>query len=748
MTDAAARIAVAGFSLVVAAGFARVFPGWSFLPDLALIVLVGHGLSTVLARLRVTGWLAVPAVTFAVGWVVARLSYGSTFSWGLPTSQTWQLARLELDVVRQQFATTTAPVEYGAGWALLAAVGVGIVVLLGDTFAFRAEARAETLVPGGVLFVIVGALGDERLRIATTVAVVAAGYVTVVALRALHTGDRRPVLRASRAPVDLVAPTAICAALVVALVAGAVGPRLPGAGEDPLIDTRGRSGGVTEVVSPLVDIRSRLVNQSDTELFRVSSDTESYWRLTTLPEFDGTTFRLPTRSLQRIEGAFGNVGADDGVIRQDIEIVALGGQLVPAAAEPVQAAGDGLRWNPDTATLVNVDGDLARGDRFTVVSASPRPETSLLRATTTAAPPDPVHLELPEDFPASVSDLAATLTDTAPTAYDAAIALQTFFRTEFQYSLDVPAGHGASAIEVFLRQRIGYCEQFAATFAAMARSIGLPSRVAVGYTSGLRTPDGRYSVLGRNAHAWPEIWFDGVGWVPFEPTPGRGAPGTEQFTGVAPAQDETPAGTDPTDDDATTGDADDDGLAADGATPPSVPDVSPEPLVPDDGGATPPDAGDDATRGGATSERSTPWWQVLGSFGLLALVLGPAFGRRAVERRRRHRPAGEQVGDAWRSAVRAVTDAGVAVRPSMTRSQVAAATADVLPVAARPMRALAETMDSVVFGPPGTVDLERTGPYGETVTRNCQVWAHQIDGITADRLPMRTRLGRYVAFWR
>ena len=103
----------------------------------------------------------------------------------------------------------------------------------------------------------------------------------------------------------------------------------------------------------------------------------------------------------------------------------------------------------------------------------------------------------------------------------------------------MPQGHGNDAIEAFLRQRIGYCEQFAGTFAAMARSIGVPARVAVGFTPGTEQPDGSRSVLGKNAHAWPEIWFDGLGWVPFEPTPGRGAPGAEGYTGLPAAQDDS-----------------------------------------------------------------------------------------------------------------------------------------------------------------------------------------------------------------
>jgi transglutaminase-like putative cysteine protease len=741
--DGLATIAVAVFSISIVVGFARVFAGWSFMTDLVVIVVVGHGVSYGLRRLAVPGWLAVPALAGALAWLVAWIYYGSTFSWGLPNSSTWQIATLEIEVVREQFATTTAPVAYGAGWALLAALGVAGSVLLADTFAFRADASAETLVPGGVLFVFIGALGDDRSRIALTVVAVAAAYVAVVALRARSDAAHRPVVRAARGPVDLVVPAALGSALAVALVAGVIGPRIPGAGAEPLYETRGRSGGVTEVVSPLVDIRSRLVNQSDNELFRVSAPDESYWRVTTLPEFDGTTFRLPTRSLERIDGPFASSRPDAELLRQDIEIRSLGGQLVPAAADPVEATGDGLRWNPDTATLVNVDGDLTSGDVFTVVSATVRPQPSQLRSTTSQAPPDPVHLELPDDFPSSVRELAAVVTDDAPSDYDAAIALQTFFRTEFEYSLDVPAGHGASAIEVFLRQRVGYCEQFAATFAAMARSVGLASRVAVGYTAGLRTPEGPFSVLGRNAHAWPEIWFDGVGWIPFEPTPGRGAPGTEQYTGVAPAQDETPAAPAVADESGTPEPVLD--------TPPVVPDRPTDALEFDnDLGALFPDPstgqGSDGVpaRGPADRGALVQWLFVIV---LMVLATVPAIGRRLVLRRREQAPAVECVVGAWRSATHSVTLAGVRLQPSMTTEQVAAATAAVLPVAARPMRSLGQTVAEVAFAPPGSIDLDRVGPYGETIGRNCSVWARQIDGIASDKLTFGQRVVRYVKFW-
>ena len=173
------------------------------------------------------------------------------------------------------------------------------------------------------------------------------------------------------------------------------------------------------------------------------------------------------------------------------------------------------------------ESDLVPGERFTIVSVTPDFTTADLRAATTDNPPDEISLGLPDDVPDTVSDVAAEVTTGATTDYDRLIALQNWFRNNFEYSAEVQSGHGNDALENFLQIRRGYCEQFVATFAVMARTLGIPSRVAVGYTRGELRSDGWYSVFGRNAHAWPEIWFDGIGWVPFEPTPPRGAPGAE-----------------------------------------------------------------------------------------------------------------------------------------------------------------------------------------------------------------------------
>lgn len=107
----------------------------------------------------------------------------------------------------------------------------------------------------------------------------------------------------------------------------------------------------------------------------------------------------------------------------------------------------------------------------------------------------------------------------------------------FTYDLNVASGHSIKTIEDFLRVRRGHSEQFAATFAAMARSIGIPARVAVGFTWGEWDDDRQeYVVRGEHAHAWPELYFSGVGWVVFDPTPGRAPARGSEITGRTPAQ--------------------------------------------------------------------------------------------------------------------------------------------------------------------------------------------------------------------
>jgi transglutaminase-like putative cysteine protease len=730
--DLAATLALTAYSFVVAVGFARVFSGWDFLGDLGLLVVAGHGGSFAMRRMRVSGWVALPAMAVGLIWILAAYQYGSTFA-VVPWSGTWEQFRLDITVVQDQFQTAVAPVVYDVGWAALAGLAMVLVIVMADAFAFRAEARGEALVPGGVLFIFIAALGSPRLRVGATVCLVAAGIVAVVALRAVHDRSRRVELATARRS-SRTLPASLAMAGLVALAAGWVGPRLPGAGSEPLYETRGRGGGVTEVVSPLVDIRSRLVNQGNVELFRVNADREAYWRVTTLSDFDGTQFELPRTPLRRVD----EDASSDGIeIRQQIQILSLSGRFLPAAADPQAVLpNEDIRLDVDRTTLVKTS-DLEPEELYTIVSRTPDVTPEILRATTSANAPDAIFTQLPDDFPDSVADLAAQVTAGATTDYDRVMALQGYFQT-FDYSTEVQAGHGSSAIENFLRIKEGYCEQFSATLAAMARTLGIPSRVAVGYTPGILRSDGWYSVLGRNSHAWPEIWFDGVGWVPFEPTPSRGIPGATDYTGLEPTQDTTPP--------QQVGDARDARPVPPTPTTVFRPPTTNAPLGVDDPDARPRTGTPEApAEVGADTPGGLPWWP----FALLALLAfgacAPAAARRWRSRARRHHATPERVAAAWRRACRDVERAGVDGAPSMTTHEWAAATARQLPVAARPMASLAGLVDRVEYSRPGAFDVEDTT--NGSVGNDCELWAGQVERIAVDTMPATKKAARYFSEW-
>jgi len=121
-------------------------------------------------------------------------------------------------------------------------------------------------------------------------------------------------------------------------------------------------------------------------------------------------------------------------------------------------------------------------------------------------------------------EIATKLTSGAKDPYTKARLLQDYFHGNgFQYDLHVPRGHSTNAIEEFLRDKRGYCEQYAGTYAAMARAIGLPSRVAVGFTPGDANGT-TYTVRASTPTRGPRSTWASTGGVAFEPTPNRGAP--------------------------------------------------------------------------------------------------------------------------------------------------------------------------------------------------------------------------------
>ena len=550
----AAELAVAGLSVATVLTSWRLFSGWSWLPVLVCAAVLSHLIGALTRRV---GWSAVASLgasLVALVLFVSIVQFRHTTFLGLPTRATWEAAQLQLRAAWDSFPTAIAPVVPTGGFITAVILLVWLLAYAADDFAHRAEAPIEAAVPSGVLFLVGTALGGNRNRLLATALWLAAAALTVAILRVERSEGagwfggtrRRAVSTTVRVGAGLAA-----AAVIVGVIAG---PALPGASSDPLVDTRqGRSSRTT--LSPLVDIQARLVNQSDEELFTVASPRPAYWRLTALDDYDLRIWRS-SRSYGDASGTLsGGLRDDLGTpLDHTIQVTALDSVWLPTAFAPRSISiPDQVRYDAESGSLLIRRSTLPAGLTYELTSVVPNVDAATVEAIAAGGDLPPViadhYLDLPSSYPDRFRQLAAQITANATTPYDKALALQNWFRANFTYDLNVAPGHGETAIDTFLSQRRGYCEQFAGTYAAFARSIGLPSRVAVGFTPGDLGADGLYHVRGRNAHAWPEVYLSGVGWLAFEPTPGRGEPGAEGYTGVPAAQEggtpQTPGSTVP-----------------------------------------------------------------------------------------------------------------------------------------------------------------------------------------------------------
>lgn len=534
-----ATAVLGGTSVALAVSFSRVFEYWEYLTPLVSVAVLAH-LIAFLMRQRpiptsVSIMIQIAFVYVLNTWMHVR----DTLWYGIPLGRTWSAISTRIGDSSELLGDVKPPLEFATGFGLVAGFSVGMTAILADAFAFRAAGRGEALVPSSVVFAVVSIVGEDRHRLLVTTVWLVTAIVAVAHLRRQDSPtDRTTAGQRTRASAATAAT-----AVVVAMLAAWVGPRIPGAESEPLF---GRDTDRGRIVEPLVDIRGQLGDRSDTVLFTVTADRPSYWKLTSLAEFDGSTWGIAEDELDTAGGRLGGSfdTSSTWTVTQTFTIENLRGTMAPAAyeASELRAASRSLYYALESGTLLVNGEELGPSDSYTIVSGVSDPATPLLEFLTSLSPPSSKYLDVPDNEEMNeLGDLARDITAGSDSGYRAAIDLQNYFRTNFVYSLDVPALGGERAHLDFIARGSGYCEQFASTFAAMARSIGLPARVAIGFTPGADNGNGTFTVRSQHAHAWPEVWFDGLGWLLFEPTPGRGAP-DRGYTGVEPQQDDsTPA---------------------------------------------------------------------------------------------------------------------------------------------------------------------------------------------------------------
>jgi transglutaminase-like putative cysteine protease len=528
-------LALAGLSAATALALTRVFVsgGWllaalaaAVAPILLLWYALRRGWST-----RRTVASVVGAGTLLLVWVTAPHT-----TWnGVPTVSTVGEILSALGDSPETLRSAKVPVDASSAALFLAIAALFVTGALAAWLAMRLDATVGAIVPSLVLFVVVSAIGKGPW-LWTAVIYAAAACLFVLA-------QEEHLLEASRSWFHVrgshrhsVVRGGVVA-LLCAVAAGAIlAPQLPGAGAEPWFDYRdfgdGDSSKLT-IVSPLVDIRSSLLDQENTEVFRVRAERGVYWRLIALEDFDGRIWGLsddsaPANDVLRRQ----SVPVTTRDLVQVYRLTGLGGKLLPAAYAPIDVEAASARVLPESSTLVR--DEIEPNFTYRVLSQYPDPTIAELRAATVPDGDGLAELtDLPDDFPDRARDLVLDVTADAATPYDKLIAWQEYLRG-FEYRLDVAPGHSTSDIERFLFEtRAGYCEQFAGTFAAGARVLGLPARVAVGFTPGTRDPaTGERVVTAREVHAWPEVYLDGAGWTMFEPTPGRFDPSPNNATGT------------------------------------------------------------------------------------------------------------------------------------------------------------------------------------------------------------------------
>jgi len=510
-----------------------VLVGWSWWLD--VLVTVGLVVASGLAMRRLGApapLVALVQLAVAGAWLVVTTSASTLRGGLLPGTATLRDLRLQLGAAHELINNAAPPVIADGGMLLLVAAGLGAVALLVDHLVLTWRVPALAAVPllaVHVVTMVCAPAGVDGLDFA----------VSAVALLALLLYAPSRSLRGSG---PRVAGVGVRIGLVAVSLAVLVPAVLPGLGSGAIYhlgyhtptdegDGTGTGGGsVLTVNDPLVQLRRNLNQPDDVDVltYRTSDGSRPYLRLSTLEQFDGRRWTAGPRDLQPASDQVpppNGLSADVPRTSVTTEATIADGLVsrylpVPYPLSAVQVDGD---WNVDTRDLdvVATRQRASGGLDYRTTSLAPTLTPALLRASSGDIPSDirTQDLALPGDLPAEVTTTARQVTVDATTGYDRAVALQDWFRAEFTYDVSYREGTSNGALTRFLADRRGYCEQFAATMAVMARTLGIPARVVTGFLPGTDDGQGGATVTAQDAHAWPELWFAGSGWVRFEPTP-------------------------------------------------------------------------------------------------------------------------------------------------------------------------------------------------------------------------------------
>jgi protein-glutamine gamma-glutamyltransferase len=339
------------------------------------------------------------------------------------------------------------------------------------------------------------------------------------------------------------------------------------ADRSPLVDYRSWGSGSSDVGSTESFVWDQSYGpltwpRGGRTMFEVRSDAPYYWRTAVLDQFDGSSW---VQSDERGSGAL-QLPEGQSTSRpprlnpawvHDLEFTmkGLNSNLVVGAGTPIGFPALTGVTAMDRGLVLPPSQSLSEGESYAMRAYIPDPSPAQMRNASTSYPsgvaPDTV-VTLPDgqsvDVPfwgseagtagrtlaqsayGGVYRLARRVTAGAKSPYDAVSAIETYLASHYRYSEFAPIRH--LALRTFLLgARRGYCQHFSGAMALMLRMVGVPARVAAGFSPGRQTPDGRFVVTDFDAHSWVETYFSGIGWVTFDPTP-AGTPAQSRVSGL------------------------------------------------------------------------------------------------------------------------------------------------------------------------------------------------------------------------
>jgi transglutaminase-like putative cysteine protease len=547
-SEARARLGLLALTFIVLLSFNQLFGQQEFAGPSLLGMLVATGVALGCRRLGLWPTTTLAVSVAALAWYLTLIFQAPHTFYGLPTIEA--LRRLGVAIGRsyEQSHIDYAPVPLRPGYAILTVAAIWMCLTLGEVATFRWRRPLLASLPPIALFAFLMIVGTQQAASISVVLFLAALF-TYWALESAHRlrswgrwvsvwkgqrGVEPPALTtglARRMGVSCVAAALVLPVFMPALENGLLSWRSEqgqgafGAGLD---GGSGSGAGGSGAINPLVSLVPRLIQQSTTELFRVRAGEPEYWRLFTLGSFDGETWSdTSVRTTSFPSG--GSVPLHSGpptpgrTLAQDFTITGLAGGDLPSAGVPITVAAqrDGSFYVDPLTGDLSLGGESPEGFRYLVQATVPDATfKDLKKAEPGLVRPTSPYLQTGGISPA-VAELAEQWTAGMKTDIQKLAAIQGRLRG-FDYDLQIRQPVSADYLEEFLlTTRVGYCQQFATAFAVLARHLGYATRVVVGFLPGqtdIARP-GNYVVTGEDTHAWPEVLFEGYGWIRFEPTP-------------------------------------------------------------------------------------------------------------------------------------------------------------------------------------------------------------------------------------